>query len=145
MRQWYLTLVALSVATVPMTVFADSARDQYEMREKCGKLAREWFKKEWGDGISNTASALVVTNFQNHYSGRYNTCFMELESTSTAKGGKSAGSFHSITLWDMNDNKDYGSFMESRHRVACTVENKTCRSLDEWNELIKPYMNDEPR
>jgi hypothetical protein len=54
-----------------------------------------------------------------------------------------------MTLFDLNDHKDYGEYFKTSLGVTpsavstpfiCTVQDKICHSESEWWELLKPYM-----
>ena len=48
-------------------------------------------------------------------------------------------------FYDVNENKTYGSFISSKgdHKtVYCNVLDKSCNSKEEWDKLVKPYMEE---
>jgi hypothetical protein len=58
-----------------------------------------------------------------------------------------------MQLWDVYENSKYGSFAENNmiffkptlhpesSVVICEVLNKNCKTLNEFNDLVRPYMN----
>jgi hypothetical protein len=59
--------------------------------------------------------------------------------------GKNATWIDSRYLYDVNENKEYGTFSWATNinrLVQCNVLDKFCTSEDEWNLLIKPYMEE---
>ena len=46
-----------------------------------------------------------------------------------------------MTLFDINENREYGDFFKG-DEVRCYLLDKQCVSEEEWNTLIRPYMND---
>lgn len=77
---------------------------------------------------------------QSHYSARYNTCFVVIRTNTFSR--KEKGMSTLIELWDLNENKQRGSFFQHGDAIICTVGNAVCRSEAEWQLLIDPYIND---
>jgi hypothetical protein len=51
-------------------------------------------------------------------------------------------------LYDINDNKEYGSFyqrFDANMPTDCSVLGKVCRSEAEWDALIAPYSGIQQR
>ena len=46
---------------------AQPNKEQYELQERCGKRAAEFFAKAWAGEVSNTASGQTTANYENHY------------------------------------------------------------------------------
>src|SRR5258707_8978941 len=53
---------------------AQPNKEQYELQERCGKRAAEFFAKAWASEVSNTASGQTRANYENHYNSRLNKC-----------------------------------------------------------------------
>jgi hypothetical protein len=50
-------------------------------------------------------------------------------------------------LFDLNENKEYGSYYDSDATpgyVNCVVRDAQCKSEQEWRILSKPYLEDSP-
>jgi hypothetical protein len=50
-----------------------------------------------------------------------------------------------MTLFDINENKEYGEFFKRSdmgNPAQCYVQQKSCRSESEWQELLRPYMEE---
>jgi hypothetical protein len=111
----------------------------YELKERCGKVAREYFAKEHGQDVDKSRDGEMKLKFENHYSTRLDKCFFLLITTS--RGGSN---METMTLYDLNDNKEYGHFAQKigeKFAMGCWVQDKPfCRSKSEWVRLIKPYM-----
>jgi hypothetical protein len=130
--------VALSAAVLigaACVAYAQPNKVQYELQERCGKRATELFEKDFPPEKVTT----VVATFENHYNPRMNKCFMVEESTSYFRDDKNKPmSIKILILIDVNDNKVVGNF----DPLQCTVQEKVCRSEQEWRSLIKPFMQD---
>jgi hypothetical protein len=87
------TLIAASFAVAVLPAQAQTAREKYDLQERCGRRAAEVFAKEWGTGFTAKATA----NYENHYSSRLNKCFYLI--TTNAQGIQMMG------LFDLNENK----------------------------------------
>ena len=102
----------------------------YQLEEKCGKRAAEIHAAHFPDA----ADAHNIYDYENHYNTRLNKCFIVETTTTFAKGA----TIKTIIFSDVNENKGYGTF----DPITCEVEGKTCHSLQEWQALIKPYMEE---
>src|SRR5262245_32857109 len=57
-------------------VSAQSNKELYELQERCGKRAEEFFRREYGTGSPKTEYGITMSfNYENHYSARLNKCF----------------------------------------------------------------------
>ena len=127
--------------------YAASIKDEYELQERCGKRAEEVFKREFGNGISNTKDSQSMSGYENHFNKKLNKCFVLLRTTIFTHKTKKEGATTSsdIVLYDINENKQYGTFFKTRNddkTVICSVSEKICHSESEWDAQIKPYMNE---
>jgi hypothetical protein len=114
---------------------AQSLKEKSELSEQCGKKAAELFEKSWGKREDE------LNHYESHYNSRLNKCFY-VEWTNSLKDGFPF--FYSI-LYDLNENKEYGSYamwMKFPEKPLCQVQMKSCESQDEWAELIKPFIKD---
>jgi hypothetical protein len=107
-------------------------KEVYELQERCGKQTSEFFKKEYGDGIFRDGT---ISGYQNHYNKKLNKCFIIITSTSPSMKLKN--------LFDFNENKELGTFVENKSLpMDCRVFEKSCKSEEEWDSLVKPYMEE---
>jgi hypothetical protein len=165
---------AIYLAFTVTTIFATSAASaepskvQYDLQERCGIRAEEVFKSHYGGGgVSNTETGQRITSYQNHYSAKLNKCFfleitIFLNTKETDKGISTT-----MTLFDLNDHKEYGTFYMYQERdfsegygtftgtifsppFPCSVKSQLhdlknkgeCHSESEWREWLKPYMEE---
>jgi len=120
-----------------------SAKDIYELNEKCGKHAATLFKKEYGNGFQRSTSGIMFTSYTNHYNVKLNKCFVLM--TTTSHPNKKEDVLYMKELWDINENKQYGSmarFQKQSIPIGCSVEDRICQSEREWDSLVKPYMEE---
>ena len=50
-----------------------------------------------------------------------------------------------MVLYDINENREYGSFLKHESDSLpfdCKVSGKMCRSEQEWESLVSPYMDE---
>lgn len=112
-------LLIFSILFVPSSIYSSSIKEEYELQEKCNKSCQEYIKE---------ASRYVYVNYTNHYNNKLNKCFL-----------------FSITydpyikmVIDVHENKTYGLYSNN----FCYMLDKKCKSEKEWNELVKPYMEE---
>ena len=128
-----------AIAASLSLVFASGAQaqslvDKYELSERCGKRAAEVFAKATEETAGLTIAA---DNYENHYNSRFNKCFY-LES-------HQRGAMRSLMLIDLNDHKEIGAYigqLDSQDPVKCVLQEKRCKTQEEWRALIKPFMED---
>jgi hypothetical protein len=124
--------------------FAEPNKVQYELEERCGRQARDIFDKDWkGGGIVNTQDGQTIATFENHYNPTLNKCFYLLTSTSHLTKGTQPSTNVSLILLDVNENQEIAEFLKNQHQdrpIWCFVAGTTCHSKEEWQGLIKPYM-----
>ena len=113
-----------------------SQKELYDLQEKCGKLCKEIFNKDYNGGEVLISGVIKVTySYENHYNKKLNKCFMLLDERNRMGNVK--------TLMDVNENKDYGSIRVNEGKImSCYVLNKTCKPTEHWDELVKPYMTE---
>lgn len=101
----------------------------YDLQEKCGKRSEEWVKKEY-NGVSFTY------NYKNHYNKKLNKCFVIVHYL--------VGSDYFEFLYDVNENNELGSIskMNKGMSTSCYISGKECKSKEEWDLLVKPYMEE---
>jgi hypothetical protein len=78
---------------------------------------------------------------QSHYNSRLNKCFA-IENIYLGDPKSEM-----MALFDVNESKYYGGHYgrtddPSWMKPFCQVKEKDCHSKAEWNELVKPYMEE---
>ena len=96
-----------------------SLKDEYDLKERCGKRAAEVFKKDWGNGVSNDNNSSTLASFSNHFNKKLNKCFYLITSNVTSHARKNT--YHFITLVDINDNNIYSDFTDDGEKVGGKV------------------------
>lgn len=134
--------VLILLLSIPLSAYADSNAEAYGLQERCAKRAAMTFEHSNG----GSAGQGWFVNYENHYNRKLNKCFY-LEKHVKVMGGKWTEQFW---LLDVNDNKEYGSFFSSddtAQYTACSVKDATgtftnCSSKEDWEKLVKQYMED---
>lgn len=142
--------VAVAIALVLTTFipfargYAATPKGDYELQERCGKRAEEEFRREWGNGITNTKEGQSIASYRNHYNSQLNKCFYLLTNQSVPSKDNKSRPSKQITLLDINENKEYGFFFKFNDGplMDCAVAGKKCASQTEWEALVAPYMGD---
>jgi len=127
-----LSRVVAAGLVVTQPAWGQPDRVVYELRERCGKRAAEVFKQEYGPA-TNVENGQMLSNYENHYSSKLNKCFFLEVSDSYIRNKGIFTHSRSMRLFDLNDNKEYGTFFElfdtgvmackSRIRVATLRKN----------------------
>jgi len=97
-----------------------------------------------------TDTGWTFTTYQSHYNSRSNKCFYLLKREGHRENYRdSRGLYKIIMLIDLHENRGIGSYegmttertMEEK-TFDCLVQEKKCKSEEEWRALIKPFMED---
>lgn len=127
---------------------APDPRAIYDLREKCGRNAQEWFHHYWElDRTYVKGVQLISQDFRSHYNERMNKCFTVVNSLTSAKNDKTkateGGEGH--TLSDVLENRDLGEFYQFSYMPkpsACYVGESKCDSHAGFDALVAPFMNE---
>jgi hypothetical protein len=127
---------------------------EFGLQAKCSTAARAWFNGNWAS-TSRDKDTLFL-DFTNHYNAKHNKCLILVEYhykfQFVGPGGNSWTNEMSLT--DVYENAKYASFAENHitnwkpkietHEevISCDVEGVKCKTGDEFNNLIRRYMND---
>jgi len=126
------------------TCFADDQKldrkNIYDLQEKCGKRCDEYFKNENGNGTINDKEQLGNVSYQSHYNKKMNKCLILLNEKGVKKNNDKI--YKMKTLLDVNEKKKFGFFYNFGTLTFCDVLEKKCKSEEEWNLLVKPYMEE---
>ncbi|WP_353066444.1 hypothetical protein RBB77_08370 [Tunturibacter psychrotolerans] len=125
----------------------------FDLQAKCSKDARVWFNENWGGARDKQT---ILLDFTNYYNAKHNKCLILVEyhynSQFAGPGGNSWTNDMSLT--DVYENAKYAYFAENHitnfkptietHEevISCDVERTKCKTGDEFNNLLRPYMND---
>lgn len=139
-----ITLAGLGLC-IPTLATADPDKVQYELQERCGLHANQRFKENYGNGITNTKDGQLISNFRNHYSPHLKKCFILMQTTGVNHKQTATGIISSTkmeSLFDLNDNNEYGEFNQVDAKIfSCYVQSTQCSSYAEWQALIKPFLD----
>lgn len=150
MSKYYLGIIIILICSlffIPQYLYSSSKED-YELQVRCGVRSGEWFKKEYGKGTSSNEYGKTYQFYKNHYNKKQNKCFVLL--TYTFEPNNKEKNITIIKqLMDINENKIFGSLQKEYKPESkiikiknCFVLEKFCNSSDEWDKLVKPYMED---
>ncbi len=118
-----------------------------ELQEQCMKRSKEYFNKEYGNGIINGENGeRLISNYTNHYNKKLNKCYILITSTEFTRNMENKiESIRIKMLFELNENKGYGSLIQFENNnkpINCRILEKYCKSEKEWDLLVKPYMED---
>lgn len=98
------------------------------LKNKCEKECEAWVTSDQKKFFKDTFT------HQNHYHTRLDKCFILVNYSKKQLK----------ILKDINENKIYGSFRSKQDGtiIICNVLEKTCKSEEEWDSLVKPYIEE---
>lgn len=140
----FFILLYLFIFVCPFNLYAGSVKEDYELQERCGKRAEEVFKKEFGTGSSKNINDIKLSKYINHYNKKLMKCFIQVTESGITKTENIKIFITVKHLYDVNENKQYGTFIKNDvvKKPTCEVLEKKCNSEAEWDALVKPYMED---
>lgn len=147
MTKIFYAILLMSTAALPGITFAAANKDEYELQERCGKHAADYFRRNFGNGVSKIKGGQQETDFSNHFSKKLNKCFIQITTNNVRYKNKNPEVVTSfdIRVLDLNENREYGRYVnvyQQEKPAHCGVEEKRCNDILEWEALIKPYMED---
>ena len=124
----------------------ESQQHSLDLQEKCADQARKEF-------ALSGYKPKDLAGFENHYNQKLNKCFILYQATTPATGSTV---FVNKTLNDAFEGKNYAQYAwkSDEHKkywevapFVCQVttpssEEKFCHSTEEFEQLVKPYMQD---
>lgn len=121
-------MVVLFITSLAGCKFLNLTKKQYDLEDKCENQSEAWSKSYQQKYPSDKIS------YESHFNKKLNKCFI------LVKYEKS----ELKSLKNINENKVYGSFLSKKNSktVICNVLEKKCKTEQEWNSLIKPYMEE---
>ena len=127
-----------------------NAQSTLALQEKCAEGAKKFFFEglqsyggSWGsfsDFGSEKGSGF--NHFTSHYNKKLDKCFIRIEFHFLAEG-KTKKTINAIDVWDVFEGKHLaGCSLPILYPMDCKVGNKECNSLSEFENLIRPYMEE---
>ena len=120
-----------------------TTKELYELSERCGKICAQRFKEKFGkEGVYSDKGKTGTRSYSSHYNAKLKKCFILTTDSSVGPTGLVVVG----SLWDINENKEYGKRVESHldkdASFKCDVLETPCKSKQEWDALVKPYMEE---
>jgi hypothetical protein len=133
MKVFLLVLIGILAGS---NAFGDQLKNDNELKEKCHKLSDQFYKDYFKD-----KKGVVYSYNKNHYSNKLNSCFMYVEERYKVAEVKSRLDVN--RLINLDDKKLIGALTYYPNTIKieeCYVADRKCKSINEFNNLIKPYM-----
>jgi hypothetical protein len=147
-----MTRLEKQTADLKADVEKDRSVRDLDLQAKCAKDARAWFNENWS---SSRDKDTVLLDFTNHYNVKLNKCFILVEFHYKSHFADAGGDSwtNNIELTDVYENNQYGRFAENhytylkpqfrteREVINCDAKDGECKTLDDFQNLTRPYMN----
>jgi hypothetical protein len=137
-------LILLLLPALLGSSYAASNKEESELQERCGKDAEKFFERTVGNGPDRNDKKTGKTGYANHYNRKLNKCFI-LVTTMIAPKYKNESVIIFKELWNIDETKAYGNIVAAQNDnapIRCTVLNDVCHSEEEWDSLVKAYMEE---
>jgi len=124
------------------------AQSTLALQEKCAEGAKKYFfghinsyGGSWGIFRDFGGSkGLGRNHFTSHYNKKLDKCFIRIE-FSFIPEDKNEMSINTIDIYNVFEGSYFGGF-SPKPSLMCEVGNKTCKSQQEFEALIKPFMEE---
>jgi hypothetical protein len=119
---------------------AQSLKEKYELSEPCGKRAAEVLEKRLKSEVPEEGHQ-IIWGQENHYNSHLNKCFFLEVREDVERGVRES---KQLKLIDLDENREIGIyvFIYRQSTTDCSVQEKQCKTEDEWRALTKPFMED---
>lgn len=118
-----------------------------DFQAKCSKDARVWFNENWQRDKTTT-----YLDFENHYNKKLGKCFIFVQWNYNDDAGPSW--YSDSLLANIYENAKVANFhvyheynrdpgvASSDRMVSCHINGVNCKSSDEFEKTMRPYMSD---
>lgn len=132
-------LIGLFLCFLSVPAYAQST---LALQEKCSEEAKKFERERFELGLHNSD-----ISFENHYNKKLDKCFVRIGYYFGIEKGEDGEGYASygFALYNVfESSKPIGElryFGDYNVRI-CYVGNKRCKTIDEFEALIKPYMEE---
>jgi len=126
-----------------IVIFPVNAQTTMVQQERCPERAKRFFFENGYKFDETFGYFKSVSNYTSHYNKKLDKCFIRIDSMNTQRNKK--GEFVQYHyLYDVFDEKEYGAFCfdNTGNVLKGYVGNKKCGSLEEFESLIRPYLEE---
>ena len=143
-ENWFKIVIAVVIFAggyfIGHSPFSKTSANDFGLQEKCASQAKEFFEYIYPNKAERDEE-----EYSNHYNSRLNKCFIRIRHAILAS---SDSPFFSLQLWDAVEKKQYGSYLLMPDNkgsfavkpVECGVLDQHCTSREEFDALVKNYM-----
>jgi hypothetical protein len=140
MKRLFLVLFFTVVMVSPV-----NAQSTLVLQEKCAEGAKKFFL-DCGGYSSRSEDSSITCNYTSHYNKKLDKCFIRINCVTLHLKHKEGELGEANTLCfqviDIFKRKLHGEYETLPVFSRCEVGNKKCDSLEEFETLIKPYMEE---
>lgn len=139
--------ILLTIFLVICFVGVANAQSTLALQEKCAEGAKKFFFERiklyggsWGSFSDEKGHG--YNHFTTHYNKKFDKCFIRIEYSYFPKD-KDQKSIKTIEIYNAFEGKHLADCsLPMLLTTDCKVGDKKCNSLDEFETLIKPYMEE---
>ena len=118
----------------------------YELSERCGRTAREWFKQFYGNGLEVKATEHSHSVYSNHFSTDKGRCYALVSISGEVNHSMGpTDRLQSNALFDVNENKKIGEYVRvdgPNAGTTCAMNGEDCKDVAGWQKSAAPYMTE---
>lgn len=131
----------LAIVIIFLALFLIAGCRQSKEDYVCEEQSKAYFKQEFGDGMFDNREGAGTVTYKSHYNKKLKKCFLLLDENGYKR---SVDKLYNVkTLLDVTEKKKYGFYSNIIGiSTECIFSGMTCRSEEEWNSLVRPYMKE---
>ena len=112
MSKNHFALFLAFVAGFSLTGYAEPNKGQYELQERYGRAAKEYFAGEFGTKYTKNDQTTIIYNFRNHYNAKMNKCLVLIMTRYLIKKSpRSEPSLIWLSILDINEAREFGALL----------------------------------
>jgi hypothetical protein len=113
-----------------------SPKEISKLQAKCEKRCQKIFSKEYKGGTVENSKGAFLYKYKSHYNKKLDKCLMVITEDGVLERYKK--------LLDVDENNSYGSVRvnNEQENLGCYVLEKKCNSEQEWDLIVKSYMEE---
>ena len=107
-------LIVAAMTAIAGSAQAQTAKEKYELSERCGRRAAEFFDRQTKEfRTMNGLIRLVHSTYENHYNSSLSKCFI-VDHIITTNDGDHRLDFSLFSITEVNENMEYGNVLGSK-------------------------------
>jgi hypothetical protein len=137
MKRILIFILFLCASSVAMT---GCDQENAALQERCKNEGEAYFKAVFGDRVFDNKDRAGSISYRTHFNKKRGQCYIVLDENGYERRADKL--YEKKILLTPVDRKQHAFFYNIGKSTICDVAGQACRSEDEWDRLVKPYMKE---